>query len=83
MIFVKIDPVVTHANSVNLASRTFPVFACLRFTWPLSFQIFLSLEGMSATETIESEDPMKSSELSSVFIVVWLKIKISLTKVIL
>ena len=63
----------------------FQCLLCLWFTWPLSFQIFLSLDGMSATETIESEDPMKSSELSSVlfFIVVWLKIKISLMKVIL
>ena len=52
MIFVQVDPVVKQASSVSSASWVFPMMWPW-LMWPLSFRVFLSLDGILAAETKE------------------------------
>ena len=61
VIFVEVDPVVMHVTSIPLAFWVLLVFAevpwpwltRLQLTWPQSFQLFLSLDGMCIAQKKE------------------------------
>ena len=52
MIFVQVDPVVKQATSVSAASWVFPMMRAW-LMWPLSFRVFLSLDGILVSEMKE------------------------------
>ena len=56
VMFVNVDPVVMHATNITLALWGLLVLACGALPWlpwPQWFWAFLSLDGMSATQTKE------------------------------